>query len=215
MAGDKVPTQSFADANRLVGGLPEQKTVPVVHTASAEAFDIPGASEQIDEPWRIRDIDVLPGTPDSQLEFTCLPNEVSEEVSPNWSEMGDVIGRSAPVFGYASTGARTISFQLMFFAVQDAREEVFRRVQWLQSLKYPEYQANFMLPPHRVRVMGGKWLYLLGFVEQCSVQWGAPWARPGWMPMKAEISLTVKEIVTNPYDYKAVRGGLMVGGWTA
>jgi hypothetical protein len=202
MAGDRVPVTSSADINRTLGDLPDGTVLP-------------GRNQIPETEWMIRDlVSFDAGNANHTLRFKCLPDEVGEEVTANYSEMGEVIGRSAPIIGYSNTGARMINFQLLFFAEADARAEVFNKVQWLQSLKYPEYEANFMSPPHLIRVIGGSFLYLKGILESCSVQYGAPYRLPDGLPMKATVALNIKEVVQVPYDWRDVRGVSKIGGWS-
>lgn len=146
------------------------------------------------------------------LRFDYIPAEFSEEVEALWEET-PIIGRSAPHIGYAGTGARSIGFELKLAAESDAKKEVFDVAMWIQSLKYPDYIGTLMTPPHTVRFTVGSFINIEGIIESASITWQAPYAIPSYYPMLATVSVTIKEIVAEPYGYLGVRNAKSIGVW--
>jgi hypothetical protein len=145
--------------------------------------------------------------PSEFLSFYWIPEEISEEVSANWEEI-TIIGRSAPIHSYAGTGPRTISVELQFVAdgTGDSVEaEVHTKVQFLKSFTYPEYIANNLKAPHRLQLIIGGFLNVVGIIESADVTWRAPFEVETLFPMVATFPLTLKETVPNPFDYRQVR----------
>lgn len=158
----------------------------------------------------IRDLTTQEG-----IYFYFIPEEITEDVEVSWEE-ATILGRSAPIVGYSGTGARTVSFLLHFHAHEDAYKEVFQPVMFLQSLKYPEYSGSFMRPPHKIRCIMGLWfLDITGILQGAQVTWKAPYDVTGssMYPMAAEVSLSIKEVVETPVDYRAVRDAHTLGEW--
>ena len=156
---------------------------------------------------RIRDLDV----PGSYIDFYYIPDSIPDTVSPDWSELGPIIGRSAPIQSYGHTGARTLQIDLHFVAESDAYEEVFKKITWIQSLKYPEYRGQFMKPPHRISLVIGRFIAIDGILKDAPVTWKAPYDSDTMYPMLAETSLTIEEVVDTPYGYERVRDAIQIG----
>ena len=160
---------------------------------------------------RLRDLTAFHGGKEKEfIDFYYVPEEISDSVEPTYEEFV-IIGRSSPIQGYSSTGARSISLELQFFAEEDARTEVFDKIQWIQSLKYPEYIGQMIKPPHTVSLILGRFLALEGILKSADVAWKAPYDTETKYPMYAVTTITIEESVKVPYDYRAVRRSSKIG----
>ena len=157
---------------------------------------------------RIRDLDL--GSGSEYIDFFYVPEEITDSVTPEWNPI-TVIGRSAPIHAYSGTGARSLALELNFFAEADAYNEVFKKVAWIQSLKYPEYIGKRMKPPHKVSLIVGRFIALDGILMSAEVSWKAPYDVETKFPMFATVSVTIEEVVENPYDYRVVRDAVRIG----
>ena len=128
---------------------------------------------------------------------------ISDEVQSNWDEVA-IIGRSAPIISYSSTGARSVSLTLHFFAETDVHREVANEIAWLQALKFPTYAGAMMYSPHMIRLIVGSFLVMDGVIESCTPSWKSPYTNDGY-PMVAECSLSIKEVASTPPDYNTVK----------
>lgn len=74
--------------------------------------------------------------------FRPIITGLAENISPEWNKK-QYYGRVDPVATYQST-TRTISlgFQLMAFAPEDV-ETIYKKLHWLSSMVYPEYDNDF------------------------------------------------------------------------
>ncbi len=170
-------------------------------------------SEQAPVIGRIREL--LPtGGLGSSLDFQYMEDAITDSVEAEWSPT-TILGRSAPIMGYSSTGARELGLTLYFVATEDAVRDVHRKVSWLQSLKYPEYVGTFMRPPRRVRLIIGDFVCLDGILKGAPVSWKGPYDSGNGAdhirPMRAEVQLTIQEIVDSPYDFSRVRRSVCIG----
>lgn len=159
---------------------------------------------------RLRDLDLPGSAPGGFIDFFYIPGEISDSVNADWQEH-TIIGRSSPLHFYGSTSARTIQLELNFVAETNAFEEVFQKVAWIQSLKYPEYRGKYMRPPHRVSLIIGRFISLDGILKTADVTWRAPYDSETKFPMLAVVNLSIEEAVETPYGYERVRDAIKVG----
>lgn len=162
------------------------------------------------ERGRLRDLDIPGGSPNAYIDFFYIPEEIGDDVTPEYNDLV-IVGRSAPIHAYGSTSARALNLEIVFFAEEDARTEVFDKIQWIQSLKYPEYVGKRMKPPHRVSLVIGRFIAFEGIVRQAPVRWQAPFELDTKYPMRATVSLTIEEVVDVPYGYDQVRNSSKIG----
>ena len=139
----------------------------------------------------------------SQIKFFYIPDTVSENWSAEWQKIS-IIGRSAPLWGYSNTGARTVSLNLTFFAENDAQREVHDKVRWIQTFLLPDYSKKFMVRPHRLQLVLGNFINIVGVLESCPITWKAPYmsmgrtASPDY-PVMADVALSIAETVDTPF----------------
>ncbi len=67
-----------------------------------------------------------------RLEIQFVPSDMSHERGGNWAS-ADIIGRNDPKYQYVS-GQTAFSMTLDFYADEESRTSVMRKVAWLQSL---------------------------------------------------------------------------------
>jgi len=86
-----------------------------------------------------------------RLEFQYNPSEIGDSKSSKYADI-TVPGISHPRHQYISGGNRQITFKLSFF-----KGNVKEKVNWLQSLLYPEHSGSVLKsPPHRVIFIFGE-----------------------------------------------------------
>jgi hypothetical protein len=141
-----------------------------------------------------------------RLEFQMMP-EISDSKNVNWNHM-EIIGRSHPILGYASSGARTVSFTLMFFADPShddptTLQKVSDNLKFLMSLAYPDYDGGRIKPPHKVLLKIGNQLKMKGVLESVNINYHTLWRDN--LPVHAEASVTFIEQENDPIDYKLIR----------
>lgn len=133
-----------------------------------------------------------------QLPLPTIPNSVSESVVANTNDQ-QIVGRSAPIVSYLSTGARTVSFT---FAVADEYMPTYNGYKYtihtyinaLKSLVYPRYTKSNIISPQCVLHLGN--ITLKGIVTNVSVTWNGPVSNfiYGGNFTRADINLQFKEV---------------------
>lgn len=128
------------------------------------------------------------------------PN-IQEQLQASYNETV-IMGRSAPIVTYASTGARTVTVVLHLTAEDNVKYDVLANVAWIQSLKFPEYNSLIMVPPPKVRLTVGRFLSVVGVVTMADPTWSEA-IFEGSVPSHAEISVTLKEVRDKPLGAKS------------
>lgn len=148
------------------------------------------------------------------LTFQMMPDGISDSKSVNWNNI-EIIGRSHPVLGFASSGARTISLPLTFFALngggigphrtedQTSIDTVSKNLKFLLSLAYPDYSKGVM-PPHRCVLVLGEQVNMICVVADVNITYRSLW-KDG-KPVYAEASVTLIEADPYPITYSKIRG---------
>ena len=142
-----------------------------------------------------------------QIQFTWLPEEFTETVTPNWEEVA-ILGRSEPFHIYANTGTKTIELDLTFMAqggagdtvIQAIREEVLVNVRFLQSLAYPVRLENGLSSEPATCV-----LQIGSLIDEHVIMHGAPtvtfkgpWDVATLLPYQASVSCSFAVINHHP-----------------
>jgi hypothetical protein len=152
--------------------------------------------------------DLVTGT---KMEFQMMP-DVSDSKAVNWNHI-EIIGRSHPLLGYASSGPRTISFTLGFFATQGGGgggsvgdpmpiSKVSSNLKFLLSLAYPDYDGG-VKPPHLVMVRLGSQVMMKGVVTDVTNVYNTLWNDN--LPMQAQSTVTIIEAEPRPVNYSYIR----------
>lgn len=109
----------------------------------------------------------------------------------------EVLARSIPKFHYRGGKERVLELPLTFTVTERSREDLQKAVSFLQSLAYPDYNANGELQanPHPVVVVYGK-LYSkdVWLVRDFQISWGDVLDPISQMPNEVSINLSLVEI---------------------
>ena len=135
------------------------------------------------------------------LEFQYNPDEITDEKSTDFATI-KVPGMSHPRYQYVAGEARRITFKVSFF-----KGPVKKKVAWLQSLLYPQHEKTMLKSaPHKVLFFFGD-LYpgVLCIVRQARTRYFHMFDRDSLLPQRAEVELTLEEIVPKSVSYTEVR----------
>jgi len=138
-----------------------------------------------------------------RLEFQYNPSEITDSKSCLYANI-KVPGISHPRYQYISGGNRRITFTLSFF-----KGNVKEKVNWLQSLLYPEHSGSALKsPPHRVIFIFGE-LYpeVVCIVRSVKVRYFGLFDQQGLAPQQAEVEVVLDEWLDSSvlrYTYSAL-----------
>jgi hypothetical protein len=144
-----------------------------------------------------------------RLEFQMFPEEITDTKNAEWAAV-PIIGRAEPYRVYASSGPRSISLTLHFFASTDqddtgVPDDVLQAVAFLRSLVYPDLRDGIVIPPPVVLLIIGRTFDLRGIVESYSATYREPWELPDIVPHRAEVQLTIAEVNLIPPTSTQIR----------
>lgn len=125
----------------------------------------------------------------SQIAIRIIPEEVSDSTSSQWEEVVPR-GRSNPIYGYSSSGPRTVSYTIQLHD-DYLPDGILTTVNQLRALTYPAYSGGSISPPKCLVRVGGN-IKFTGICKEVSVTWQKP-LRDGYY-INAEVSLTFDEV---------------------
>lgn len=160
--------------------------------------------------------------PAQRLEFQIFPEEISMSKAAEYTSMG-IVGRSEPVRAYSSSGSKTYSFELTFVASVDQNDggssyDVLEKINWLESLVYPEYKNNITYPPPVVFLIVGDAINARCITTEVSPVLRGPWEinesplgdEFNWEgPIQAVASVTFEEVNLTPLSSTDIRNRLL------
>lgn len=121
-----------------------------------------------------------------------IPEEVSDATQGQYDEVVPR-GRSNPIYGYSTSGPRTVSFtvQLHDDYCPGNHGSIVNYVNRLRALAYPAYNGGSISSP-KCLVRVGDMINFTGVCKEVSVTWKKPY-RDGFY-LNAEVSLSFDEV---------------------
>lgn len=128
------------------------------------------------------------------INFDLVPEDFSESFSSSF-ESQDIMGRSAPIVGWSSSGPHSVSLTLTLHAeIEGGTDKLKDKINKLVALTYPVYSGDAITPP-KCFIRVGKMVGMYGYIESVSVSWEKPYSEQIFR--KAEVSIDVNEIANN------------------
>lgn len=136
------------------------------------------------------------------LEFQYNPSEVVDEKATHFAAIR-IPGMSHPRYQYVAGEPRRIVFKLQFF-----KGPVKERVNWLQSLLYPEHAGSMLeMAPHRVLFLFGELFpSVLCIVREVKARFFGLFEPETLLPEQADVDLVLEEYVDQSVNVNEVRG---------
>lgn len=138
----------------------------------------------------------------SRIEFTLIPDEVSDSVSSQFEETTPM-GRSGPIYGYSATGPHSVSFSIQLHD-DYCKGGILNTVNKLKALTYPVYNSGNINPP-KCLIRIGNIINMTAKCSEVSVTWQKPY-RNGQYIM-AEVSLSFDEVTSRSMSAYDVEKG--------
>ena len=124
-----------------------------------------------------------------RMEFQYNPNEIIDEKSTAYAAI-KVPGMGLPRYQFVAGEARKISFKVEFF-----KGPVKEKVQWLQSLQYPDHTGTALKnAPHRVLfIFGDLFPGVVCIVPSVKVRYFGNFESSSLAPQRAEVEVSLEE----------------------
>ena len=136
-----------------------------------------------------------------RLAFQYNPNDIVDSKATIYATLV-VPGMSHPRYQYVAGDARKISFVASFY-----QGEVKKQVAWLQSLLYPTHEGTMLkTAPHPVLFFFGE-LYpgVTCLVREIRAHYTYLFDPNTLQPRRADVEITLEEIVPQSVSYREVR----------
>ncbi len=137
-----------------------------------------------------------------KLEFQYVPTELAYNREASLATI-DVVGRNNPLQQWTG-GNTSMSFSLDFYAEDEAREEVIKKVRWLQALTYQKQNGS---TPLVKLVFGDMFLSEIWRVKTANVKYSNFHPAKNFKPCQANVEITLqldsRDERGNPYDFTA------------
>lgn len=120
-----------------------------------------------------------------RLEIQFVPSDMSHDRTGNWSD-ADIIGRNDPKHQYVS-GQTSFSMTLDFYADEESRTSVMRKVAWLHALIAND--AYRRPAPRVILVMGQMFTKEVWIVEKVRAKYDNLSKPNGFLPQQAMVDI--------------------------
>jgi hypothetical protein len=155
---------------------------------------------------------ILVDDPTKQLYIQFVPPDLKINRSVSIQDI-QVVGRNNPFYQYTG-GAKTLSFQLDFYAEEESREDVIKSCEWLESLTYNNDGAidsngreltNSEKRPSRIKLVYGNLFQdknYLWIVKSLNYTLSRFNKEKGFLPQQAYVDITLALDTDNDYKQR-------------
>lgn len=120
-----------------------------------------------------------------RLQFQYSPRDIKYDRNAQVTDIG-IVGRNDNLHQYV-TGSTTLRFDLDFYSLEASRQDVKRKIKWLESQLYSEGER----PPSRIKIIfGDLFKDEIWIMTVCSATYSNFEPVSGWLPLYATASLT-------------------------
>lgn len=122
-----------------------------------------------------------------KLEIQFVP-KMRQDFAATYGEI-QVVGRNNPINHYTG-GDERLFLDLDFLSVDESREDVIRKCNWLKSIAMND---GYSKPPEKVRVTFGKLFQReVWIIESINISYERFESASGFLPVQAYVALTLK-----------------------
>lgn len=169
-----------------------------------------GAMKAFRIPWG--EVTLYSSLADDHVDFPCYPNEVSDIIRANYSQMPDMLYQYEPWMMYSSSGPRvnTYTFDIHRDMWDDhTNGKANQLVRFCQANCYPDYNGASVHSAIVSLYIGGSPI-IKGIVTEVNTDWDGPLGHDKFY-LHFKISLTIQEISDTPLSYTAIRNKKLIG----
>jgi hypothetical protein len=122
-----------------------------------------------------------------KLPIQFVPSSLELMSRASWPEIA-VVGRNAPEFHYTG-GREELQFTLTFYAEEESRQDVMRKINWIKALRYNQGSDQ---PPEKIKLIFGdvfrdeRWI-----LKEVNVNLSLFQKPNNWLPQMATARLTL------------------------
>ena len=180
-------------------------TDPVTGNGSANVF------QHFHIPWGM--VMLYSSLEDNVREFPVYPEEITDGVSANYTQMPDMLYQYEPWQVYQSSGPRSNTYLFHFHRDMWTGNHLDGKandlIRFCEANCYPKYDGSAVHTSTVTLFVAGEPL-ITGVLNHVGVKWSGPIGLDGFY-LECELELTITEVSQEPLDYAAVRSKSLIG----
>lgn len=217
-----VPSDVYSKAIAAVERAPHTVSPAIFNEYSsakhANIVEVPGRYTSGNDPmqwFRIPwgEVTLFSSLSGERIDFPVFPEEVSNGVKANYTQMPDLLYQYEPWQIYNSSGPRTQSFTFNFHRDmwtgdhRDGRANDLIRA--CMANCYPQYKGSAVYSSIVTLYFSGHPL-ISGIMTDVTVDWDGPIGQDGWY-LHCKLVITITEVAQEPLDFESVRRKPLIG----
>lgn len=169
-----------------------------------------GAMKAFKIPWG--EVSLYSSLADDYVDFPCYPENVSDIIRANYTQMPDMLYQYEPWMMYSNSGPRsnTYTFDIHRDMWDDhTNGKANQLVRFCEANCYPEYNGASVHSAIVTLYIGGSAI-IRGILTEVSTDWDGPLGHDKFY-LHFKISLTIQEISSSPLSYDTMRAKPLIG----
>ena len=175
---------------------------PIVPSSSFSEFPIPWGK-----------ITLYSSLSDSSVDFPVYPEEVSDSVKANYTEMPELLYQYEPWNIYTSSGPRSNTYKFKFHRDMWNGDHTLgganELVRFCMANCYPKYKGSAVYTALVTLYINGEDV-ITGIMTEVSPTWSGPLGQDGWY-LVCDLSITITEVAQQPLNFESVRRKPLIG----
>ena len=150
---------------------------------------------------------------DESIDFPCYPEEPSNSIKANYTEMPELLYQSEPWQLYESSGPRTNTYKFDIHRHMwsgDHNDGMANKlIRFCEAHCYPRFNGSLVNTSIATLYVHGNPL-IRGIITEVSTEWDGPIADDGWN-LHFKLSLTITEVSNESLNYDVVKSKPLIG----
>ena len=217
--GNRIPISSLVyrnvmdslKANREVDPAIFNKYSTIKDAQIQSTYSSPLAFQWFNIPWG--EITLYSSLDGVSKDIPVYPNELSDEVRSNYTQMPDMLYQYEPWQVYTSSGPRTCPLTFEFHRdmwTGDHRDgKANELIRFMEAQCYPEYDGSAVYSSITTLFIHGR-PFVSGVVTDVSTTWDGPLGLDGWY-LHCTVTITFTEVATSPLNYTKIKNKPLIG----
>lgn len=159
------------------------------------------------------DVTLYSSLDDSRVDFPVYPEELSDGVKANYTQMPELLYQYEPWQIYSSSGPRTVPFTFHFHRdmwTGDHRDgKANELIRACEANCYAEYKGSAVYTSLVTMYICGKGV-ITGVMTDANVEWTGPIGLDGWY-LECKLSFNITEVSPTPLNFSTVKAKGLIG----
>lgn len=167
--------------------------------------------EMFNIPWG--EITLYSSLSDDSVDFPVYPEEVSDGVQSNYTQMPDMLYQYEPWYVYESSGPRTNSYEFHMhrdmWTGNHTDGKCNELIRFCEAQCYAKYEGSAVDTPTVTLYVAGKPL-ISGIMADVKHNWSGPIGHDGWY-LECTLTITITEVASSALNFDVVKSKGIIG----